>query len=158
MKDDIYYMRQAMQMAEKASESGEVPVGAVIVLSDGQVFAAHNAPISMNDPSAHAEMRAMRAACAAVGNYRLPGARLYVTLEPCIMCAGAIIHARIGQLIYGASEPKTGGVESLYQLLTDPRLNHQVTLSRGVLADECSAQLRLFFRQRRLAAKNVQQS
>jgi len=153
MKDDIYYMHKAMQLAEKSSENGEVPVGALVVLADGREFAAHNAPISLHDPSAHAEMRAIRAACAAAGNYRLADATLYITLEPCTMCAGAIVHARIGRVVYGAADPKTGAVESLYQILSDERLNHQPEITRGVLAEECGLLLKTFFRNRRKAGK-----
>jgi len=142
-------MKMALQYAEIAAQNGEVPVGAVIVLADGRSFAAHNAPISSHDPSAHAEMRAIRAASLAIGNYRLTGATLYVTLEPCCMCAGAIIHARLARIIYGAPDPKTGAVESLYHILADARLNHQPRVTGGVLAEECGALLRDFFRARR---------
>lgn len=148
-KDDIQYMNMALQHADIAEENGEVPVGAVVVLEDGRTFAAHNAPISENDATAHAEMGAIRAACTATGNYRLTGATLYVTLEPCVMCAGAIIHARIARVVYGARDPKTGAVESLYQLLSDKRLNHQPEITAGILAQECAALLRDFFQQRR---------
>ncbi len=147
--DDRYYMKMALQYAEIAAQNGEVPVGAVIVLADGRSFAAHNAPISSHDPSAHAEMRAIRAASLAIGNYRLTGATLYVTLEPCCMCAGAIIHARLARVVYGAPDPKTGAVESLYHILADARLNHQPRVTGGVLAEECGALLRDFFRARR---------
>jgi len=149
MLSDEQYMEIALQQAELAAEHGEVPVGAVLVLPDGKQFVAHNAPISTCDASAHAEMQVIRAACAAIGNYRLVGAQLFVTLEPCIMCAGAIIHARIRRVIYGASEPKTGAVESLYQLLSDERLNHQAELTGGVLADVCRIQIKAFFKSRR---------
>jgi len=147
--DDIGYMQKALLLAETAAANGEVPVGAVVVLSDGQEFTGHNAPITLHDPSAHAEMRAMRAACAATGNYRLSGATLYVTLEPCTMCAGAIVHARIGRVVYGADDPKTGAVTSLYQVLSDSRLNHQPAVTSGVMADACGALLKRFFRHRR---------
>lgn len=149
--NDIRYMNIALQQAEIAAENGEVPVGAVLVLEDGQEFAAHNAPISENDASAHAEMRVIRAACKAVGNYRLPGSTLYVTLEPCLMCCGTIIHARIARVVYGARDPKTGAVESLYQALSDTRLNHQSDITSGVLADQCSMLLRSFFKNCRKA-------
>jgi len=142
-------MNIALQQAEIAKKNGEVPVGAVLLLKDGREFAAHNAPISLNDPTAHAEMCAIRTACEAVGNYRLVGSALYVTLEPCAMCAGAIIHARIGRIVYGASDSKTGAVESLYQLLSDTRLNHQPEISGGVMVGECGTILRNFFYQRR---------
>ena len=146
---DMQYMSLALQQAEIARGIGEVPVGAVLVLNDGSVHAAHNAPISLHDASAHAEMRAIRAACAAVGNYRLAGSTLYVTLEPCTMCAGAIVHARIDRVVYGATDPKTGAVESLYSILSDERLNHQPEITAGVMADACGALLRDFFRSRR---------
>lgn len=149
MKDDIHYMQKALLLAEEAAANGEVPVGALVVLPDGREFTGHNAPITLNDPSAHAEMRAMRAACAIIGNYRLNDATLYVTLEPCAMCAGAIVHARIGRVVYGADDPKTGAVTSLYQILADHRLNHQPAVTSGVMADECGALLKAFFRSRR---------
>jgi len=142
-------MNIALQQAEIAERNGEVPVGAVLLLKDGREFATHNAPISLNDSTAHAEMRAIRAACKAVENYRLVGSTLYVTLEPCAMCAGAIIHARIGRIVYGARDAKTGAVESLYQLLSDTRLNHQPEISGGVMDRECSTILRDFFCRRR---------
>ena len=148
-KSDIDYMKMALQQAEIAAEKGEVPVGAVLITADGQTFASHNAPISLHDASAHAEMRAIRDACQVVGNYRLVDSTLYVTLEPCTMCAGAIIHARIARVVYGAADPKTGAVESLSQTLTDQRLNHQVELSSGVLADACGDLLKRFFKSRR---------
>jgi len=144
-------MNIALQQAEVAKRHGEVPVGAVLLLKDGREFSAHNAPISLNDSTAHAEMRVIRAACEAVENYRLPGSTLYVTLEPCAMCAGAIIHARIGRIVYGARDTKTGAVESLYQLLSDTRLNHQPEISGGVLSKECSAILHNFFCRKRNA-------
>ncbi len=153
--DDIKYMKLALQQAEKAAENGEVPVGAVVVLSDEQIFAAHNAPISLHDPSAHAEMQVIRAACQTTGNYRLTDATLYVTLEPCSMCAGAIVHARIRRVVYGAADPKTGAVESLYQLLSDSRLNHAPQITSGVEAEACSELLKSFFKARR---KNSQLS
>ncbi|MDX8401654.1 MAG: tRNA adenosine(34) deaminase TadA [Mariprofundaceae bacterium] len=147
--DDAALMRLALAAAEKAAQAGEVPVGAVLQLPDGRRFTAHNAPITLHDPTAHAEIRAIRAACRAAGNYRLPGATLTVTLEPCPMCAAAIVHARIGRVIYGAKDPKTGAVESLYRLLSDPRLNHRPAVTGGVLAGECGDLLRAFFRARR---------
>ncbi len=149
MTDDTAYMRLALEQAELAAQAGEVPVGAVLVLEDGQLFSSHNAPISLHDASAHAEMRVIRAACAATQNYRLVGSSLYVTLEPCAMCAGAIIHARIKRVIYAATDPKTGTVQSLYQLLSDKRLNHQPQVTAGILADESSMMLKQFFKHRR---------
>ena len=122
---DRRYMSIALQQADIAAQKQEVPVGAVLVLPDGSFHAGHNAPISEHDASAHAEMRVIRTACQATGNYRLTGSTLYVTLEPCVMCAGAIVHARIARVVYGATDPKTGAVESLYRILDDTRLNHQ---------------------------------
>ncbi|RMG91388.1 MAG: tRNA adenosine(34) deaminase TadA [Zetaproteobacteria bacterium] len=148
MRKHEHYMQQALKAAHQAARLGEVPVGAVLVLDD-QVFVAHNAPISSHDSTAHAEIRVIRSACQALGNYRLPGSTLYVTLEPCCMCAGAIVHARIDHVIYGADDPKAGAVHSLYTLLSDPRLNHRPKLSRGILAEPCAEVLRNFFRERR---------
>jgi len=149
LESDSYYMNLALQQAEKAGGMGEVPVGAVLVLGEGSIHTAHNAPISMQDATAHAEIRAIRAACKATGNYRLVGSTLYVTLEPCTMCVGAIIHARIERVVFGACDPKTGAVESLYQILSDTRLNHQPEITGGVQADDCSDLLRDFFATRR---------
>lgn len=139
----------ALQQAEIARQNGEVPVGAVLLLADGSVHASHNAPITLHDASAHAEMRVIRAACEATGNYRLAGSTLYVTLEPCTMCAGAIVHARIGRVVYGATDPKTGAVESLFGILSDTRLNHQPEVTGGIMAEACGTMLREFFRGRR---------
>ena len=146
---DLHYMQLALQQADNAMTHGEVPVGALLITADGEHFAAHNAPITSCDGSAHAEMRVIRAACQATGNYRLNDSTLYVTLEPCCMCAGAMIHTRIKRLVYGADEPKTGAVNSLYQLLSDPRMNHQVEISSGLLADESAKKLKAFFKSRR---------
>jgi len=143
------YMLLAMQQAELAADLDEVPVGAVLVLADGQTFSAHNAPISQHDATAHAEIEVIRLASQAIGNYRLLDSTLYITLEPCLMCSGAIIHARIGHVVYGANDDKTGAVSSLYQVLSDARLNHQPSIMSGVLKDKCSQQLRQFFKQKR---------
>jgi tRNA(adenine34) deaminase len=146
---DEEYMREALRAARRGAAAGEVPVGAVIVM-DGRVIArAHNEPIARRDATAHAEVLAIREAGQAAGNYRLLGSRLYVTTEPCVMCCGAIVGARIEHVIYGAADPKAGAVESLYQILTDARLNHRPRLTSGVLADECAEVLREFFRSRR---------
>jgi len=153
LMSDETYMRQALEQSALAADAGEVPVGAVLVLADGQVFKAHNAPISQHDMSAHAEIQVMRMACTATQNYRLVDAQLFVTLEPCLMCAGAMIHARIARLVYAASEPKTGAVSSLYQVLSDARLNHQIEVVQGILKDEASAQLKSFFKSRRATKK-----
>jgi len=148
-KNDEHYMKIALQQAVIAEDNGEVPVGSVLVSEDGRKFAAYNSPISLHDASAHAEMRAIRAACSATGNYRLNGSTLYVTLEPCPMCAGAMIHARIGRVVYGASDAKTGAVESVYQMLSDIRLNHQPEITGGIMAERCGLILREFFQRRR---------
>ena len=146
---DEHWMRHALELANKAAEQGEVPVGAVIVRNEQLVAEGWNSPITDHDPSAHAEMIALRAAGQALNNYRLPGCALYVTLEPCIMCAGAIIHARIDRVVFGATDPKTGAVSSVYDVLSQPRLNHAVECFGGVLEEESAALLRDFFRARR---------
>jgi tRNA(adenine34) deaminase len=148
------YMQQALAQAKLAATMDEVPVGAVLVCEDGQVFAAHNAPISKHDATCHAEIEVMRQASAAIGNYRLLNSTLYVTLEPCLMCAGAIIHARVGTVVYGADDNKTGAVSSLYQVLSDKRLNHQPKIISGILQNECSTKLRNFFKHKRLLKKH----
>lgn len=143
------YMLLAIKQAELAATLNEVPVGAVLVTEDGQIFSAHNAPIKNHDCSAHAEIEVMRLASQALSNYRLLHSTLYVTLEPCLMCAGAIIHARIGHVVYGASDAKTGAVVSLYQVLSDDRLNHQPQVTTNILEEQCARQLRDFFKSRR---------
>jgi tRNA(adenine34) deaminase len=148
--DDADYLRLALQLAETARQAGEVPVGAVVVDAAGAIIGqGFNQPISRHDPTAHAEIMALRDAAARVGNYRLPGCTLFVTLEPCAMCAGAILHARIARVVYGASDPKTGAVISVVRLFDEARLNHQTQVSGGVLAEECGQQLRGFFVERR---------
>jgi tRNA(Arg) A34 adenosine deaminase TadA len=142
-------MREALVEARRGGASGEVPVGAIVVL-DGEIVArAHNAPIALVDPTGHAEVLALRAAAAKRGNYRLTGATLYATVEPCAMCCGAVVNARIARVVYGASDVKAGAVESLHRLLDDPRLNHRVEAVGGVLADESAALMRGFFDRRR---------
>jgi len=146
---DERFMAIALEEAREAAARGEVPVGAVVVL-DGQVLArAHNEPIARHDPTAHAEILALRAAGDRTGNYRLVGSTLYVTIEPCAMCCGAALQARIARLVYGADDPKAGAVRSLHQLLEDRRLNHRVTVTAGVRAEESGALLREFFGARR---------
>ena len=146
---DTVFMQQALAEARAAEAAGEVPVGAVMV-RDGEVLArAHNQPIGLNDPTAHAEILALRAAAEKLGNYRLTGCDLYVTLEPCAMCAAALVHARIRRLVYAAADPKAGAVESTMRLLDAPHLNHRVEVVSGVLADESSALLQRFFSSRR---------
>ena len=146
---DLIYMTQALQLAERAAAEGEVPVGAVIVRQGEVLGEGWNQPVGCHDASAHAEIQALRAAGAASGNYRLPGATLYVSLEPCAMCAGAILHARIQRLVFGADDPRAGAVHSVYDLIAKPRLNHQVCWTGGVLGAECGERLRRFFAQRR---------
>ena len=146
---DSYWMEKALLQAENAGRMGEVPVGAVLVGPEGMLAAAGNSPIRLNDPTAHAEILTLRMASAASQNYRLPDTSLYVTLEPCIMCMGALIHARIRRLIFGATDPKTGAACSVYTIGTDGRLNHAIEISGGILADRCGDLLRSFFRQRR---------
>jgi len=146
---DAQFMRRALELAAQAEAAGEVPVGAVVVVDGRIVGEGYNAPIASADPSAHAEIRALRAAGAAAGNYRLPGSTLYVTLEPCAMCAGAIMHARVTRVVFGASDPKTGAAGSVVDLFADPRLNHQTLVEGGVLEDECAAILRRFFGRKR---------
>jgi tRNA(adenine34) deaminase len=142
-------MEEALILASRAERLGEVPVGAVVV-RDGQVIGrGHNQPVGSGDPTAHAEIMALREAARAAGNYRLPGAQLFVTLEPCLMCAGACLHARIQTLVFGARDPKTGAVRSLLQVLDDPRHNHRIEIVEGILAEECARKVSEFFRKRR---------
>ena len=146
---DENYMREALLLAAAAQARGEVPVGAVVV-KDGEIIGrGYNQPISGHDPTAHAEVVAMRDAARRMGNYRLTGCELYVTLEPCIMCAGAIMHARVARLVYGAADPKTGACGSVVDLFADTKLNHHAAVVQGVLAAECGALLSAFFRRRR---------
>ena len=146
-------MREALTLAAIAEAHGEVPVGAVVV-SDGAIIGrGYNQPIISHDPSAHAEIIAMREAAARIGNYRLTGCELYVTLEPCVMCAGAIMHARIARLVFGAADPKTGACGSVVNLFAEASLNYHATVMPGVMAAECGARLSAFFSQRRRAVK-----
>jgi len=143
-------MEQALACAREAEAAGEVPVGAVIVDVAGNVVArAANAPIARNDPTAHAELLSLRAAGRVLGNYRLPGCVLYVTLEPCAMCVGALVHARIARIVYGAADPKTGACGSVFDLAANANMNHRIEVVGGVLADECGALLKRFFAARR---------
>ncbi len=149
---DQAFMEQALEQARRAWAAGEVPVGAVVV-KDGEIVGRGcNAPISGHDPSAHAEIQALRDAAARLGNYRLTGCTLYVTIEPCAMCAGAVMHARIGRLVYGAPDPKTGACGSVIDLFADKRLNHHASVTSGVLARECGGLLSDFFAGRRRQA------
>src|SRR5688572_9431604 len=142
-------MQAALVEARKAMASDEVPIGAVIAVGDEIVAAAFNQPVSTVDPTAHAEIRALRAAAQKTGNYRLTGATLCVTVEPCAMCVGAMVHARIGTLIYGTSEPKTGAVESTMKLVDHPSWNHRMVVVAGVMAEECRELLQNFFKEKR---------
>jgi len=149
MKSDQYWMTHALELAKQAEQQGEVPIGAVIIRDDEILGEGWNQPITQYDSTAHAEIQALRAACVHVENYRLPGATLYVTLEPCIMCAGAIVHARIERVVYATKEPKTGAVGSCFDIFNTQQLNHYVHCEHGVLADESTQLLQDFFRSRR---------
>jgi len=151
--DDAHWMRIALQQAELARLRGEVPVGAVMVHAGEMVASGFNQPIALHDPSAHAEMLALRAAGQALKNYRLPGVELFVTLEPCAMCAMALLHARVARVVYAASDPKTGAAGSVLDLFAHPQLNHHTSVTRGVLAEESAALLQSFFRGRRTHAR-----
>jgi tRNA(adenine34) deaminase len=149
---DQDFMVLALVQAQRAWDAGEVPVGAVLV-KDGIVIAqGYNNPIGQHDPTAHAEIMALRAGAEILGNYRLPACELFVTLEPCVMCAGAMMHARLARVVYGASDPKTGACGSVIDLFEQDKLNHQTMVSGGVMAQECSELLKSFFASRRLAA------
>jgi tRNA(adenine34) deaminase len=151
---DEFYMRQVVGLADSAANLGEVPVGALVVLDGVIIGKGWNQPIAGHDPTAHAEIVAIRDAASTIKNYRLAGATLYVSLEPCTMCAGAIVHSRISRVVYGATEPKSGVAESNGCLFSGQHLNHQVELTGGVLAEQCSQQLSSFFQARREAKKN----
>ena len=146
---DERWMRRALDLAERARSEGEVPVGAVLVMDDDCIGEGWNRSISTHDPTAHAEIEALRAAAARLENYRLPGATLYVTLEPCAMCAGAIILARIKRLVYAAADPRTGAAGSVFNILQSTQLNHRVELVSGILEQEAATLLQTFFRERR---------
>jgi tRNA(adenine34) deaminase len=151
--DHTHFMQAALEQAKMAAALGEVPVGAVVV-KDGEIIGrGSNAPISQHDPSAHAEIQAIRDAAGKLGNYRLVGCSLYVTLEPCAMCAGAIQHARIANLVFGANDPKTGACGSVINLMTESKLNHHTEVTSGVLAQECGGLLSAFFASRRKSGK-----
>lgn len=149
IEQDEFWMRRALELAAQAESLGEVPVGAVIVRDGEAIGEGFNQPISSCDPSAHAEIVAVRAAAKSANNYRLPGSSIYVTLEPCTMCVGALIHARIERLIYGTTEPKSGAVVSRSQLLTAEYFNHRIEVTGGILSQECQHQLSQFFQKRR---------
>ena len=150
MERDDFFMGLALEEAEKGYRLTEVPVGAVLVGADGQVLSrAHNMPITSNDPTAHAEILAIRSASTRVGNYRLPETVLYVTLEPCAMCVGAMLHARVRRLVYGSGDPRSGAAGSVLDLTGVGRFNHRIDVTGGVLAESCAEILRRFFKERR---------
>ncbi len=151
-EDDERWMRRALVLAARAAGGGEVPVGAIIVRDGVEIGAGANAPIAAADPTAHAEISAIRAAARAAGNYRLPGTTLYATMEPCVMCAGAIVHARIERVVYGAADERWGGAGSVFDILGGGRLNHRPEVRGGVLAGESARRLLEFFRARREGA------
>lgn len=149
MEAHQHWMRHALRLAQHAAALDEVPVGALVVQAGAVIGVGWNEPIRRHDPSAHAEIMALRAAATRLGNYRLPDSTLYVTLEPCPMCAGAIVQARIAQVVYGASDPRAGAAGSVFELLRSAQLNHRALVVGGILAEECASLLREFFRQRR---------
>lgn len=158
IKDDVYWMKQALLCAKQAEEANEIPVGAVLVRDNQIIAKGWNQMITLNDPSAHAEIMAIRAAGEHIQNYRLLDTTLYVTLEPCIMCAGALIHARITRLVFGARDYKTGASGSFIDIFHQPGLNHYIDVASGILAEECSLQLSQFFKRRRDEKKLARQS
>jgi len=149
MTTDQFYMQCALAEARRGERAGEVPVGAGLLINERIVASAFNRPIGLADPTAHAEILAIRAAAQLIGNYRLTGATLYVTLEPCSMCAGSLIHSRIERLVYGASDPRAGAIESVFRIADSSSLNHRVEITSGVLAEECREILQSFFQARR---------
>ena len=151
-EQDAEFMKRALMQAHLARDAGEVPVGAVLVANQQVIATGHNQPIGHHDPSAHAEIVTLKAAGAALSNYRLPDTTLYVTLEPCMMCCGAIMHARVSRLVYGASDAKTGCVHSVMKLFDNIQLNHHTMVEGGVLSDECAQVLKDFFKERRTKA------
>lgn len=151
MISDELWMEEALREAQRAAAAGEVPVGAVVLCGEKIVGRGGNRNVADNDPSAHAEMVALRQAAAAIGNHRLPECQIFVTIEPCAMCAGALIHARLCRLIYGADDPKAGAVRSVLQVLNHPGLNHQMEVTSGVLAARCAELLQSFFAEKRRA-------
>jgi tRNA(adenine34) deaminase len=155
---DRQFMRLALAAAEEARAAGEVPVGAVLVRGDEVIATGFNHPIGTHDPSAHAEMAALRAGAHALENYRLPGCELYVTLEPCLMCAGAIMHARIARVVYGAHDPKTGACGSVVDAFANTQLNHHTSVAGGVLEEQCGDALRSFFADRRRASREARRA
>jgi tRNA(adenine34) deaminase len=154
--NDEQFMREALAEAEAARNDGEVPVGAVVILGGTVIARGRNAVIGTSDPTAHAEIVALREAARAIGNYRLTGATMYSTIEPCAMCAGALVHARVARLVYGAKDPKAGAVETHFGICTTDFLNHQVSVEVGILEDECRRVLQSFFRDRRNAQQHAE--
>ncbi len=152
-QQDRRFMRRALDLAQNARQAGEIPVGAVLALDGAVVGEGYNRPISSRDPTAHAEIQALRDAAQRLGNYRLPGSVLYVTLEPCAMCAGALMHARVARVVFGAPDPKSGACGGVVNLFAEPRLNHHAQIQGGLLAEECGALLRAFFALRRSPAE-----
>jgi tRNA(adenine34) deaminase len=152
---DTVYMQQAISQAHNAWALGEVPVGALVVKEGKIIATGFNQPIGTHDPTAHAEIMALRAAAEILGNYRLPGCELYVTLEPCAMCAGAMMHARLARVVFGAPDPKTGACGSVVNLFEQEKLNHHTEVVGGVMAEQCSALLKEFFAERRRAAQSL---
>jgi tRNA(adenine34) deaminase len=150
LETDLHWMRHALRLAERAQAEGEVPVGAVVVKEGLIIGEGWNQPILGHDPTAHAEIIALRAGAQSLSNYRVVGATLYVTLEPCVMCAGAMMHARVARLVYGAADPKTGAAGGVINLFDAPFVNHRIAYKGGVLAEECGALLTAFFKTRRL--------
>jgi len=146
---DLFWMQRALELAQKAQSLGEVPIGAVLVKDDHIIGEGYNSPISHNDPTAHAEIMALRDAAQRISNYRLLDTTLYVTIEPCVMCAGALVHARVKEVVFGAAEPRTGAVGSVFDILQSSKLNHQVNVRGGVMAQECASLMQEFFKQRR---------
>jgi tRNA(adenine34) deaminase len=155
-EQDRFWMRRALELAQRAADAGEVPVGAVLVQGDEVVGEGWNRPISLCDPTAHAEIMALRAAAARIGNYRLVNSTLYVTLEPCPMCAGAMVHARVARVVYGASDPRAGAAGTVFDILRSTVLNHRAAVTGGILAEECGTLLREFFRARRTSPRLVE--
>ena len=154
--DDQFWMLQALQQAHQAAGIEEVPVGAVLVDQSGELLASgHNQPIKTSDPTAHAEIVVIREAASRLQNYRLPGTTLYVTIEPCAMCVGALLQARVGRIVFGALEPKTGAIQSVHRLFESAQLNHYAEIRGGVMEAECSALMSEFFQQRRRAKKSA---
>lgn len=146
---DLFWMQRALELADHAAAHGEVPIGAVLIKDDQIIGEGWNSPITLHDPTAHAEINALRDAARRLGNYRLLDTTLYVTVEPCVMCAGALVHARVKEVVYGANEPKTGAVQSAFSILTAAQHNHVITVRGGVMADAAAQRLQAFFRARR---------